>query len=290
MKNRKALHFLIIFTILFFAGVNSQAVNTDQGVGTATETAIKAVPAASPIASPAGKSVEKPVEKPIEKPAEKPLEKTAEKKADKKADKIIVAYFTQRSSTDFEKNIQSLFVGHDGNCKNCEIVNETPYAKDGSLDMTALVDKVKSLTADQVSFLFFDFNLKAVEANKALVEALNKKADENLILISSAGIPADGDASGPLSRTVIGQVHNAVIIGELSEKDRLMPANSFYGPEMLTALRPPKELLNQGEAPLLFTAALAQHWTKRKPQGWLDYFKNKKMRNRRIWLEFGDFF
>lgn len=214
----------------------------------------------------------------------------ADKAADKKSDTVTVGYFTQKPAADFDKTTKNLFLNFESGCKHCEILNETPYAADGSVDMKALVEKVKSLTAQQVSFLFFDFNVKATEGNKALIDALNEKENQHILVVSSAGAPADGDISSPLNRTVMGQVHDALIIGELGEKDRLAPPNSFFGPETLTALRPPKELIGQGVAPLLFASDLAQRWNKRTPQGWLDFFRMKKMKNRKIWLEFGDIF
>lgn len=204
------------------------------------------------------------------------------------SDKISVIYFGQQKNDDFESRIKPLFAEFARSCKRCELVNFTPYAKDGSVDMTAVKDKVASLPAD-TSFVFFDYNLKVNESNKDLVQVLNKRAEAGLVVVGSAGAPKENESSGPLSRTVLGQVRGALIIGELAERDRLMPTG-FYGPEMLTALRPPRELLGQGHSPLMFAASLAQNWSKRTSQEWIDHLRSQKTKSRKLWLDLKDMF
>lgn len=202
--------------------------------------------------------------------------------------KTLVVYFGQQKAEDFELKVKPLFEEEVRPCKSCEIVNFTPYTKEGDVDMEALHERMESLPSG-ASFVFFDFNMKVSDANKELVELLNKKAESGLVVVGTAGTPKVSEASGPLSRTLLGQIHGALIIGELGERDRLMPTG-FYGPEMLTALRPPKDRLGQGFSPLIFAAALAENWSKRSSSEWTEYFKNKKMKSRKIWLDMGDLF
>lgn len=202
--------------------------------------------------------------------------------------KTTVIYFGQQRAEEFELKVKPLFVDKARSCKNCELVNFTPYTKEGEVDMEALQERLESLPAG-TSFVFFDFNLKVNEANKQLVELLNKKTDSGLVVVGTAGAPKASEASGPLSKTLLGQVHGALIIGELSERDRLMPTG-FYGPEMLTALRPPREIMGQGYGPLIFAAALAENWGKRPGADWVEYLKSKKLKNRKIWLDLNDMF
>ncbi|WP_415061974.1 hypothetical protein [Bdellovibrio sp.] len=202
--------------------------------------------------------------------------------------KTTVIYFGQQKAEDFETKVKPLFAEQARPCKSCEIVNYTPYTKDGAVDMEALRERISSLPQG-TSFVFFDFNMKVNDHNKELVEVLNKKAEAGLVVVGTAGAPQAKEASSPLSRTVLGQVHGALIIGELAERDRLMPTG-FYGPEMLTALRPPKEIMGQGYSPLIFAAVLAENWQKRSSQEWVEYFRSKKMKSRKIWLDLGDMF
>lgn len=200
--------------------------------------------------------------------------------------KTRVVYFGQGTSDDFEKKIKPLFDSQ--SCRSCELVNYTPYTKEGLVDLQGLRERVESLP-DNASFVFFDFNMKVNDQNKDLVELLNKKADKGLLVVASAGAPKVNEASSPLSRTVLGQVKNALIIGELGDRDRLMPT-AFYGPEMLTALRPPKDKIGQGYGPLIFAASLAERWQKHTSQEWAEHFKNKKIKSRKLWMDLNDMF
>lgn len=201
--------------------------------------------------------------------------------------KTTVIYFGQVKTEEFDTKIKPLF-DEKATCKNCELVNYTPYTKDGTLDVAALQGRIDSLPSN-TSFVFFDFNLKSNEETKRLIEAVNKRADMGLVVVGSAGVPRENEASGPLSKTVLGQVRGALIIGELGDRDRLIPSG-FYGPEMLTALRPPKDKLGLGYSPLIFAAELADNWNKRSPQEWSEHFRTKKMKTRKIWLDLGDLF
>lgn len=202
--------------------------------------------------------------------------------------KTTVVYFGQEKPEDFEIKVKPFFAEKVRSCKSCEIINFTPYTKDNEVDMDALVERIETLP-ESTSFVFFDFNMRANEHNKGLLDLLNKKADSGLIVVGTAGAPKSTESSGSLSRTVLGQVHGALIIGELAERDRLMPTG-FYGPEMLTAIRPPKEFMGQGLGPLIFAAALAENWQKRSPSEWSEHIRNKKMKNRKIWLDVSDLF
>jgi hypothetical protein len=108
------------------------------------------------------------------------------------------------------------------------------------------------------------------------------------LIVSPTGFPADKEISAPLNKTVLGQIPKILIIGEMNEKERLLP-KSFYGPEMLTALRLPKDL-PEGIAPLMFASRLAENYKKHSHEEWLELLKNKKQKSRKIWPDLGDFF
>lgn len=202
--------------------------------------------------------------------------------------KTTVVYFGQVAPAEFQEKVEHLFQERSRSCKGCELINHTPYKKTGEVDYAGLKKKIESLP-ESTSFVFFDFNLKVNDQNRALVEALNKRTANGLVVVGTAGLPPENEASGPLSRTILGQVHGAIIIGELTERDRL-PPTGFYGPEMLTALRSPRNLMGQGYSPLIFAANLAQNWNKKDGTEWVEYLKNKKMKTRKLWLDMGDLF
>jgi len=201
-------------------------------------------------------------------------------------DKVVMGYFSTDSQENFEKKIKPLFDEFKGSCKNCEIVNLTPYDEKGVYSKKDVLEKLKSPTPD-VSFYFFSWNEKATDQNKDLVTALGEKSDASKLVISPTGQAHDGESGLPLSRTVMGQAKDVVILGEITERDRLLP-QSYFGPEMLTAIRPPKEYIGQGMGAFYFASRLTAAWNRRKPAEWLQHFKTKKMKSRKIWLETED--
>jgi hypothetical protein len=203
------------------------------------------------------------------------------------AAKVSVVYFGLGSSAEFESKVKPVFQQNASACKSCELVNFTPYKEDGKVDMEALLTKIETVPAD-MKLIFFDFNIKANDHNKDLIEALNKKAGTGAVVVAAAGSPPTTESSSPLSRTVFGQVHDAVIIGELGDRERLLPTG-FYGPEMLTAIRPPKET-GEGYSAMIFVANLAENWPKRSPQDWVEHFKSKKSKSRKLWMGLNDLF
>lgn len=200
--------------------------------------------------------------------------------------KTVVVYVSTENQESFDKNIKPLFEQFKGNCKNCEIVNKTPYDDKGNYSEKDLVEKLKAPDAE-ASFYLFSWNKKASDQYKDLSALLEEKVSSGKLIVAPTGKAATGEASLPLSRTVMGQAKDVIIIGEALEKERLLP-QSYFGPEMLSAIRPPKEFLGQGYSPLYFAARLAAVWNKRKPAEWLDHFKTKKLKSRKIWLDADD--
>lgn len=200
---------------------------------------------------------------------------------------IKIGYFSKEAAPAFEKRVQPQFKEFARGC-DCELVNLTPYDDKGQFKAEALADKISGLPSD-VAFVFFDFNERYSDKNTPIVEELGKKVNDGRLIVATAGVPMSNEGTCPLDRTLMGRVPNSLIIGELTERERLLP-QCFYGPEMLSAIRPPKDLMGQGYAPLLFATRLASQWNKRKPQDWLAYLKAKKNKSKKIWPDLEDFF
>ncbi len=201
---------------------------------------------------------------------------------------VVVGYFSPEPQSTFEAKVKPLFAKQTQNCSKCQILNLTPYDDKGQFQAKSLEESIKSVPAE-VKILFFDFNLKKTEVPPSVIELLSKQAANGILVVASAGVPHEQQASSPLSRTLFGQIKEAFIIGELGDRDRLMQ-QSFYGPEMLTALRPPKDMQGQNLGPLIFASRLATDYNRRTPQEWTGYIRDKKMRSRKIWPELQDFF
>lgn len=202
--------------------------------------------------------------------------------------KIVVGVISGESRTEFETKYNSFFKEQWSNCPNCELRNLSVYDDKGNLNEKALASQLEAL-AGETSLLFFNVNWRyKADEHKPLVDLL-KKISEHEVVIGSAGYPRSGESSAPLSRTVLTQVAGLIVIGEINERERLL-ADSFFGPEMLTAIKPPRDYVGKGLGPAFFVAKLAQSYPRRLPQDWLTHFRNQKMKSRRIWPQVEEFF
>lgn len=202
-------------------------------------------------------------------------------------EKVVIGVFTTETRENFDKKIKPAFDDLKGTCKNCEITNLTPYDDKGVYSEKGLIDKIKNAPAE-VSFFYFDWNKKTSgDQDKALITLLGEKNDQGKIVISPTGQAKEGETGAPLGRTVMGQARDVVIIGELTDRDRMLP-QSYFGPEILTALRPPKAYLGQGHAALFFASRLAGNWNRKKPTEWIPHFKATKLKSRKLWLDSED--
>jgi hypothetical protein len=200
--------------------------------------------------------------------------------------KVVIGYFSTEKQEDFEKKIKPVFEQLKGSCKNCELMNLTPYDDKGNYSEKDLLEKVKNPPVE-MAFYFFSWNKKATDQSHDLIQVLSDKVDSGKLVIAPAGHAADGEPGLSLSRTIMGQSKDVIIIGEITGNERILP-QSYFGPEMMTAIRAPKEFQGQGYSPLYFATRLAAVWSKRKPAEWLQHFKTKKIKSRKIWLDADD--
>ena len=96
--------------------------------------------------------------------------------------KTTVGYFGQVPAAEFDSKIKPVFQANSRRCKNCELVNLTPYTPTGEVDLKTLSEKIETVPTE-ISFVFFDFNTPATEQNKKWIEALNKKSEEGLLVV-----------------------------------------------------------------------------------------------------------
>jgi len=201
---------------------------------------------------------------------------------------ISVAVISAESRADYETRIAPLMKEQMKTCSSCSIQNLTPYTKDGQFSLATLPAQIEAARSSS-SFLFLNWNAKSTAETKPVVEVLKKIVQSGMVVVASAGVARGSEPTLPLSRTVVGEVHGIVIIGELGEKERLF-SQSYFGPEMLTAVKPPREFIGQGFAPLFFASKLAAQWNKKTGADWLTHFQSTKAKVRRIWPGLDDFF
>ncbi len=203
--------------------------------------------------------------------------------------KISVGVVSGETRTDFESKVLPFFKDQWSNCSACEVRNLSVYDEKGNWNVRALVSELEA-SLSSVTFLLFNVNWRfRAEEDKVLVDLLKKATANGVIVIGSAGYPKEGESSAPLKRTVLGQIPDVVIIGEINERERLL-GSSYFGPEMLTAIKPPRDYVGKGLGPSFFAAKLAQNYSRKLPHDWIVQFRNQKMKSRKIWPQVEEFF
>lgn len=175
-----------------------------------------------------------------------------------------------------------------GSCKACSVENITPYTAEGQFDPKQIP---ATLTKSELkgSVLVVNWNRGASKEDQVLLDHLKKSVQEGLILIASAGKPADGEPILPLGKTLWGQVPDIILVGELQEKEKLV-AGTYFGPEMLTALGPKDLTMGEGAGALAFSVKMLPVLAQKKDAEWVPFLKEKRSKHRRLWPSLNDFF
>jgi hypothetical protein len=201
---------------------------------------------------------------------------------------ISIAVIAGGTKADFDSKLAPLLQDQIKQCAACSFQNITPYDADGNVNLKAIPDKIEAARPTS-SFLFMHWNAKVTEDTKPILASLKKVTQDGWVVIGSAGMAQNEEPTLNLNKTVLGQVAGLIIIGDLAERERLL-TKSYFGPEMLTALRPPDEYVGQGISSVFFASKLAANWNKRTSKDWLAYFQTTKAKVRRIWPSLEDFF
>lgn len=200
----------------------------------------------------------------------------------------ILSILSSLSRAETETRYLEFFKNEFKGCSLCEIHFVTVYQESGEVDWQKTRIELEKLALKR-SVLLLTWNEKVNAENQKLVLVLKLLAEKGLIIIGPSDVPKENLPSAALSRTVLGQVSKALIIAELNEKESLVE-RGFYGPEILTALRPSKESLTQGFSAAGFAARLILDFDKRPNQDWIDFLKNRKLQSKRIWPNLDEMF
>lgn len=201
---------------------------------------------------------------------------------------ISVAVISGEDKADFDAKVAPILKEEMKRCTACSFQNVTPYTEDGKFKLSEVAARL-DVAGSSSSFIFINWNAKSTDETKPIIESLKKITNNGMIVVASAGMAKENEPTLPLNKTVLGQVPGVVIIGELGERERML-TQSYFGPEMLTALRPPKDYLGQGFGPLFFVSRLATQWNKKDSKAWIAHFQTTKAKVRRIWPGLEDFF
>lgn len=200
-----------------------------------------------------------------------------------------VAVFSGDSKADFEAKIEPILKEQMKACAGCSFKNITPYDSEGNLDLDKAPGRLEE-SGTWASFVFFNWNTSSTKETKPVVEALKKLVASGKLVVASAGAAKDSEPTLPIARTIAGEVPGIIVVGDMGANERL-PVASYFGPEMLTAVKAPsKEHVGQGYGPVFFASRLATNWTKKNSADWAPHFQETKSKVRRIWPALDDFF
>lgn len=170
------------------------------------------------------------------------------------------------------KNIEALFKKELGSCPVHVEYRNLYNSKGDLLEEPAL--KVLKEAEQKADLVHLSWNLPMNPGFSKIVAQLNRISQKK-ILVGASGAPQDGVLTAKLSTTVMGQVQGAILIGELNSKGHLA-LNSYYGPELLTALRAPDAHPGSSFSSVIFTSRLACAYAKDSKKNWKESLRKRK--------------
>ncbi len=200
--------------------------------------------------------------------------------------KLQVAYIGRMGASRFEA--VSKYFEQEKKCKICEIRDVSSYLPQGGLDRQKTIDSWQKENL-QFPIILVDWNEKLTDDNKIFVDFLNKQVASGSTVVISAGWAENQEPTLALNKTVAAQVSQALILGEMTDRERILP-NSYYGPEILTALKLGPQVAGQNMASVVFVTRWVSNWTKKNQFEWASYLKSKKEKIKKIWPSLDDFF
>ena len=189
------------------------------------------------------------------------------------ASKVEVAVLDNQSARNWEQVTASL-----QKCQACEFKNLTPYDEKGEFQRHKVAEALQLSSPPQIVYITFN-ELRSKE-NEIWIEKLGLLSQQGSLIIGAAGTSKDNELSHPLKDTFLVAVPDVLILGERSNRD-VLPKSSYFGPEMLTALKEPM---------VDFLRPLAESYKKRSKDEWIGHFKQVKNSSRKLWLDSNDFF
>lgn len=204
------------------------------------------------------------------------------------ANPAILAVIDPVPKTEFESVRRTRIQQELRACASCQILNLTPYDTEGRFDPAGLSRQLNNVPRENAVVLVL-WNKRFEPKDQAVVDQIKGLANQGVLFVATAGRPEPRGPTLGLRRTLWGQTPQVVIIGELTERERLLPG-TFFGPEMLTAIRPPSEAMGQDVAALMFSARLVSQLKQKKSTEWVDFLRNKKATSKRMWPTMDEFF
>ncbi len=214
--------------------------------------------------------------------AEAGVQKVATGEEEKKKNSHLLIYFTHKDQDEVEE-LKPLLRPLSSKCAKCEISIISIVYRDSAIDLKDLQKKVSDIPND-TKIVVFDFNLKDTADTQFWAQQLRKIQEKGILIISSTGRALEAEIPMFLNKTVLGQNQKIILIGELSEKERMWPL-SHFGPEILTALRLPDQYSGQDLAGLFVALRILPKIQQKTMDEWVTQLSEKKFKTKKIWLD-----
>ncbi len=202
---------------------------------------------------------------------------------------VYLAVVDPIEKSEFESKILPTIKSNLSNCRHCEVVNLTPYDGKGQFYPSDLSAKVDSAPRKDAVLVFL-WNRKFRKGeDEGLVEKVKVLVKNGVVVVAAAGRPGTNEATLMISRTLWGQIPEVLIVGDLEDRERLA-AGTFFGPELITALRPIVGFEGNDRGALPFGIRIANQFKSRPPLQWQASLREKKSKFRQFWPTLVDFF
>lgn len=265
--------FLVSF-IFSIAGARAEEISTSSPV--------------VPQASPAPPSEQAPSPSPTA-PVVRPQAAAEGPKLKPAVDSVVLAIVDPIERSEFESRILPNIRTNLSACRHCEVLNVTPYDGQGQFSPTALLAQLDRVPKkDAVLVFLWNRKFKKGE-DDALVEKVRGLLKSGVVVVASAGRPGASEATLMISRTLWGQIPEVLIVGELEAAERLAQG-TFFGPELITALRPVVGFEGTDRGALPFGIRIASQFKTRQPLQWQSSLRDRKSKLRAFWPTLRDFF
>lgn len=203
------------------------------------------------------------------------------KKSDAKNTNLLL-YFTHKDQDEIEE-LRGLINPLVKSCSKCDVTLVSISYKGNRIDLKDLQKKMSDI-AENTKMVVFDFNLKDSAETKFWSEQIQALQKKGILIVSATGRAQESEIPMFLNKTILGQNSKVILIGELSERERMWPL-SHFGPEILTALRLPDQLSGQDLAGFYVAMRILPRVQQKSMEDWVTQLSDKKFKTKKIWLD-----
>jgi len=200
-----------------------------------------------------------------------------------------IAVFDAPQGMTHSQQVLQLIKKYSKGCQKIQIDLFPIYDRQGHFLQKEFLEKLKTLDSSY-TLIHLSWNLKMTPELQPLLTEMNRLSSRGVVIVAASGEPQQSDQIAfPIEETIMGQVQDAVLVGELDGKNKL-PRSANYGSRIVAAFHPSSSLRGSS-----FTAPMASgkiaaaecHGISKK---WANYFLQVKTRSLQSWPSLEEYF